>query len=307
MAGSAQAAIAVPSWELHLLMLTRATKPGLFGVMFDVIDLLPRQGLAVFVQEIRDRTLVEEEDRRIIHTTVHELGHALNLAHRFERVLGQADSTSFMNYDSEYRGGGLEDDYWRRFAYRFDPDELDFIRHGPLSSVMPGTAPFHSVDYWGSTSGARRAYVPDAPTPGFRLALEPPAAGTLFDFGQPIYLQVSLTNNGPRAVTVPPEALDIKVGLLEVLVERYSGVGGTRVSEAKPFVPMMQRCLDLTSGRSTLVPGLARTENISLSFGAGGFTCLQQRVFGRHIDLFAIDDEFGHCDLRSFPACSLAV
>jgi hypothetical protein len=137
---------------------------------------------------------------------------------------------------------------------------------------MPGTAPFHSVDYWGSTSGARRAYVPDAPTPGFRLALEPPAAGTLFDFGQPIYLQVSLTNNGPRAVTVPPEALDIKVGLLEVLVERYSGVGGTRVSEAKPFVPMMQRCLDLTSGRSTLVPGLARTENISLSFGAGGFT-----------------------------------
>jgi hypothetical protein len=272
MAGSAQAALAVPSWEVHLLMLTRATKPGLFGVMFDVIDLLPRQGLAVFVQEIRDRTPVDEEDRRIIHTTVHELGHALNLAHRFERVLGRANSMSFMNYDSEYRGGGREDDYWRQFAYRFDPDEVSFIRHGPLSSVMPGTAPFHSVNYWGSTPGASQDFVPDEPTPGFRLALEPPAAGTLFDFGQPVYLQVSLTNNGTRDVILPPEALDIKAGLLEVLVERYSGVGGTRVSEAQPFVPMLQRCLDLRSRPSVLPPGIPRTENISLSFGAGGFT-----------------------------------
>ena len=39
------------------------------------------------------------------------------------------------------------------------------------------------------------------------------------------------------------------------------------------------------------------------NFGARGLARLQQRVFRGNIDLFAIDDEFGHC-LRSFPACS---
>jgi len=42
-------------------------------------------------------------------------------------------------------------------------------------------------------------------------------------------------------------------------------------------------------------------------FRARGLARLQQRVFRGNIDLFAVDDEFGHCGLRSFPACSPAV
>src|SRR5205807_2176021 len=43
------------------------------------------------------------------------------------------------------------------------------------------------------------------------------------------------------------------------------------------------------------------------NLGAGGFARLQQRVLRGDIDLFAVDDEFGHCGLKSFPACNLAV
>ena len=43
------------------------------------------------------------------------------------------------------------------------------------------------------------------------------------------------------------------------------------------------------------------------NFGARGLARLQQRVLRGNIDLFAIDDEFGHSGLRSFRACSRAV
>ena len=43
------------------------------------------------------------------------------------------------------------------------------------------------------------------------------------------------------------------------------------------------------------------------NFGAGGLAGLQQRVLRGYIDLFAVDDQFGHFALKSFPACSLAV
>src|SRR6201999_3974410 len=38
-------------------------------------------------------------------------------------------------------------------------------------------------------------------------------------------------------------------------------------------------------------------------FRARGLARLQQREFRRHLDLFAVDDEFCHC-LTSFPTCS---
>ncbi len=111
MSDHAQATLAIPEWELHLLLLSRSSLEGLLGVMFDTTASLPRQGSAVFADEIKDATGASHFPRKLIQTTVHELGHALNLAHRFERVLGRADSTSFMNYDWRYRGGGRRDEF----------------------------------------------------------------------------------------------------------------------------------------------------------------------------------------------------
>jgi hypothetical protein len=287
MAWAGQSPLGTPAWQVHLLMLSKATAKGLYGVMFDVTGGLPRQGCAVFADAIRAGTPDAEQDRRIIQTTVHEIGHAFNLVHRFERTLGRADSSSFMNYDWLYRGGDQVAQFWEQFAYLFDADELAFLRHGPRAAVMPGSTPFHSVDYWGAAPGTHPAFLPATPTPGMSLTLQPPARGALFDFGQPIYLQVTLENTGEQPVALPPGALDVKAGHLEVLVESGPGTGS---ATAQPFVPMVQRCLiDFTGGPQALAPKASISENVNLTFGSGGFTMAQPGTY-RLTPLLSLSD-----------------
>ena len=168
----AQESLKRRDWALHLLLLDKSDQRGLLGVMFDDTQVLPRQGAAVFAGEIRGIDGIDH-DRKLIQTSVHELGHALNLAHRFERVVGRADSSSFMNYDWRYGGGDKRDEFWERFSYSFDPDELSFLRHGVRPAVIPGGAAFHSVRYWNEGTGGYSPYVTEAPLEGFALELKP--------------------------------------------------------------------------------------------------------------------------------------
>jgi hypothetical protein len=272
MAASSQADLTAPGWQLNLLMLSRTTRAGLLGIMFDSSDALPRQGAAVFVDEIRERIPDDVEDRKIVQTTVHELGHALNLAHRFERGVGRADSTSFMNYDWRYRGGQRAEEFWQRFAFTFDADELEFLNHAPHSVLVPGGAPFHSVNYWADGTGGYSPYVPEISAPGFELTLAPPAAGPVFAFGQPVFLEVTLRNLGDAPVQLPPEVLDPKTGALELLIRRFTGASGGGLADATPFVPIMQRCFDAdATAADTVPPGGTLRNNVNLTFGSGGF------------------------------------
>jgi hypothetical protein len=273
MESSAQAPLAAPVWELHLLMLSKTTRRGLFGIMFDSGEgQLQRQGAAVFVDDIRSLVPPDRVDRKILQTTVHELGHALNLAHRFERVVGRADSTSFMNYDWRYLGGGRSDDYWNAFAFSFDPDELEFLRHSPRSAAIPGGAAFHSINYWAEGAGGYSPYVPEVPAPGFRLTLTPPATGPIFAFGQPVFLEVRLQNRTADPITLPAGILDPKAGFLEILVRKRTGQVPSGLVDAVPFVPILQRCFDVAAaGMETLPSGNTLRNNLNLTFGSGGF------------------------------------
>ncbi len=147
MTRAAQTSLGAPAFEARLLYLSRSDRRGLCGLMFDIEGLLPRQGAAVFVDEIRDRVGdPAEQDRRILQTTVHELGHVLNLTHRFSS--GFWGSLSFMNYPDCYRGGGWSQKYQKRFDWNFDVDERRFLRHGFRCDVIPGGNPFGSDAYW---------------------------------------------------------------------------------------------------------------------------------------------------------------
>ncbi len=273
MTSTAQASLATAAWDLHLLMLAKSTRAGLLGIMFDTGDVLPRQGAAIFVGEIRDHIAAPDQDRKITQTTVHELGHALNLAHRFERVVGRADSTSFMNYDWRYKGGNQAVEFWQRFGFSFDPDELDFLRHAPRSAVMPGGADFHTVNYWADGTGGYSPYLPEVPLAGFDLMLTPPAAGAVFAFGQPVFLEITLANKTGSEVNLPPEVLDPKAGFLELLIQRRTGAGTRGLVDAISFTPIMTRCFDLdVSGADALPAGGTLRNNLNLTFGSGGFT-----------------------------------
>lgn len=254
------------AWELHLLLLSKASLPGLAGIMFDAEGLLQRQGAAVFTAPFQGAT----RDQKIIRTIVHELGHALNLAHRFERSVGRADSTSYMNYDWRYRGGGQEQDYWKNFAFTFDGDELEFLRHGALGSLIPGGEPFHSVRYWADGGGGHSPYAREIPFDGYRLTLTAPVAGAGFAFGQPVFLKVTLENRSSSDLEVERWVLDPKAGPLEILVRRLSDPP----QEATAFTPIAQRCMAAMDVESkvTLPPGGALSNNVNLTFGSAGFT-----------------------------------
>lgn len=263
------------AWVLHLLILSRSQTRGLLGVMFDSGERdengFPRQGAAVFAEPIRNHPAGFE--RKMIQTTTHELGHALNLAHRFERVVSRADSTSCMNYDWRYLGGGREDQFWRNFRFAFDPDEIRFLRHGPRSSLIPGGAEFHTVNYWSDGTGGYSPYVPEVALKGLELSLRPPEAGTLFNFAQPVLLTVELKNTSGRAVSIPPQFLDPKSGFLEILVRRL-GVPTPNASRNQlTFSPIINRCWDMKDAAADTVPdGGSLTNNVNLTFGSAGFT-----------------------------------
>ena len=291
MSDLAQASLLARAWELHLLLLSRSDRPGLLGVMFDSSDTLPRQGAAVFAGEIRAIQGIDHE-RKLIQTTVHELGHGLNLAHRFERVVGRADSTSFMNYDWRYRGGPRESEFWKRFAFTFDTDELEFLRHAPLAPVVPGGAAFHSVPYWADGDGGYSPYVPEAPLSGWELTLFPPAEGQVLQFAQPVFMEVMLTNRSGRAVSVPKFLLDPKAGFVEVLIRRAPAGAPVPGGQARAFTPVMQRCFQWDAADSFQLPvGASMKDNLNLTFGSGGFAFAEPGTYDVTVLLVLFDEQ----------------
>jgi hypothetical protein len=266
---TAQSPLTTPAWETHLLLLSRTERPGLLGVMFDYLDDLPRQGAAVFVEEVR-RRFPEEVERRVLATAVHELGHCLNLTHRYSLEVGRIDSLSVMNYDWVYGGGNKSDEYWKHFDYGFDEDELDFLRHGPRNEVIPGGAPFGSARYW--LTGPRGLRPAIERVPGLQLWLTPPRTGTGFAYGQPVFLEISLRNSSEITHCLPRQALDIKAGMLEILVQKRRRRGPVRPSETRSFEPFMRRCFDVSAPeRVALHTGESLHDNLNLTFGSGGF------------------------------------
>jgi hypothetical protein len=267
----AQVSLSRRDWALHLLLLGKSNQRGLLGVMFDDTQVLPRQGAAVFAGAIRAIEGIDHS-RKLIQTSVHELGHALNLAHRFERVVGRADSSSFMNYDWRYMGGEKAEEFWENFAYAFDADELSFLRHGPRPAVIPGGAAFHSSRYWSEGTGGYSPYVTEAPLEGFALGLRPALGGGLFAFAQPIFLEVTLQNLTGEPIEVPPGLLDPKSGVLEILIRKTGGKSTSSLADVDTFQPILQRCFDFDPGAQETVPDQGSlSNNVNLTYGSSGF------------------------------------
>ena len=124
-----------------------------FGIMFDSIGPFHRNGTAVFNQSIEDfypaNTPQRNETiaRHKFRTLVHEVGHAFNLAHSWQkqhpagtpwssRLTDEPNALSFMNYPRKVTGGASA--YWEHFRFRFSDQELLFLRHAPDAFVAMG-------------------------------------------------------------------------------------------------------------------------------------------------------------------------
>jgi hypothetical protein len=277
MTATARADLAGPAWELHLLLLSESSRVGLHGIMFDAAGVLPRQGSAVFVDAIRSDAATHPDlmcidaDRAIIRTIVHELGHALNLAHRWEGDVGRPDSTSFMNYPWRYTAGGACG-YWRDFGFTFDADELTFLRHAPRAAVRPGDTPFRSVAYWADGGAGVLPAIPARPRDVLHLTLVAPQSGPDFMLGQPVFIEALLQNIGDEPATFPTDPLDVKTGVLALFIRRITGDAPPVPTDYHRFTPMTVACPTPTADTVTISAHDLLANNVNLGFGAGMFT-----------------------------------
>jgi hypothetical protein len=202
-----------PQWALWVFYAAlHAEGPSLGGIMFDDIGPRHRQGTAIFCRSFiaeapaGDPAPAAWRDRMQFWTACHEMGHAFNLAHSWDKaeppawipLVDRPEARSFMNYPYEVRGG--QSRFFKDFRFRFDDDELLFLRHAPEPFVQMGAAD------WFDQHGFQNADPPE--TPAFRLELRHHRASSTLEFLEPLMIELKLTNVSRSAQDVPAHVLD---------------------------------------------------------------------------------------------------
>ncbi|MCP4660785.1 MAG: hypothetical protein GY856_35735 [bacterium] len=254
-----------PQWRLYLLLATRYVEPGVLGIMFDSGDEAPRQGAAVFADHAAIANAPEaDRNREYLYTIVHELGHAFNLLHAFQKgifsthgVLPRPASLSWMNYPQLFPFGyaGPENwdgsqSFWSQFPFRFDTDELTHMRHHDRQEVIMGGEDFGFAGHL-----EERPFQEPSGAQDLSLGLWLPPA---VEFLQQVEGDVRLRNDGREGVAIAP-ALHPAAGNLELLIRRSTD------RYPKLYRHFSRACV--RSELRQLAPGEACYQELAPSFG----------------------------------------
>jgi hypothetical protein len=220
------------AWRLHVLFANRfdgRNDDAVTGIMYDVKsdDKSPaRQGLAVFLNGSAIKRCAPPNSpdwrREVVFTLVHEIGHALNLPHAFEDR--RAEALTWMNYPDRMAIGAAA--FWSSFEGAFDTPELSFLRHAPFCDIAPGQYDYARRDsdlLSGGTSPFMVAeHQPELHAPPVKASLSIAPLKAIYSFGEPVFLQVVVTNNGRKPLDVS-NALDPSDGYLSVRIRTPRG------------------------------------------------------------------------------------
>jgi hypothetical protein len=231
---------------------------GLGGIMFDDIGPNHRQGTALFLDSFiknapsGDPTPAAFVNRMIFWTACHEMGHAFNLAHSWQKNLGvqwiplanEPLVRSFMNYPYNVPGGTSA--FFSDFEFHFSDAELLFMRHAPFRFVQQGNAD------WFDHHGFQQANV--SPEPKFSLALECPRKTSALEFLEPVVVHLTLKN-----ISGQPQLVDEK---LLASTDRMTIVIKKRGRPARELVSYTQHCWKENS--VVLQPGAERKDSVFL-------------------------------------------
>jgi len=257
-----------PQWRVWMLVAT-SHDDGYRGIMFDASDAFQRQGSAVFYDEIKGDDAASQ--RAQVRTYVHELGHAFNLLHSWQKNLGDPPAPlgpnaglgdlSWMNYPWRYQPpapeAGGEAAYWAGFAFQFTDDELRHLRHGFYKQVIMGANPFGT--------GAAEVDPDQFDNPivdNSGLALELRSKGA-FAYGEPLVVELKLSATDLRGRDTHGY-LHPNDDFVSVAIRQPSG-------RVVLYRPMLRHCVD---ERRTvhLDPGQpAVYDSAYIGFGRDGF------------------------------------
>lgn len=268
-------------WKLWSFIATRhVDKDATQGVMFDR-EGSPRQGMAVFHTEMAMQQVAGT--RTELHTWVHEIGHAFNLVHSWDKAttavppqpLGPRNGygdLSWMNYEHLYQGPNGEKGeaaFWEAFTHQFTANELRHLRHGFYRNVVMGGLGL-KVGVGAAYRAAPKEFdLPPASRSGLRLEL---FGRDTFSHGEPVVTEIKLSLDGstPRADAFPN--LSPRGDNLTILVTDPAGA-------IRPFRPIARHCGN-PDRRVTLdarTPALY--DSAYLGYGADGLTFTQPGTY----------------------------
>jgi hypothetical protein len=266
-----------PQWKLYLLIATHFKlydKYLVTGIMYDnqsrdPDDPYPRQGAAAFYASMKSSKIWGNLpppvfDRNYLRTCVHELGHALNLLHSFDK--DRPESPSWMNYPWRYPHGynlppgwNGTDQFWQNCRFEFDAEELRHLRHHALMEVIPGGVAFGALGHDIPVPMAVAPHKLESAPVALYVRTRPERY--LFDFAEPITVELKLKNQ-TEAPMIVPDMLNPEFGLLELFIRDPKG-------QVRPYRPLFKLCGEART--KELPPGEKLYESVFIAYGASGF------------------------------------
>ena len=246
-----------PQWALWVLYAARHdTGRSLGGVMFDDIGPNHRQGTAIFTDSFiqdapsGDPNAAAWRNRMQFWTAVHEMGHAFNLAHAWQKALGtpqapgdpwiplanEPESRSFMNYPFRVSGG--EASFFSDFRFQFSDDELVFMRHAPRRFVQMGNSNWFENHAFEAPDELDH-------TGTWALAIRSNRATNAYRFLEPVTMELKLTNSSTEAAMVEEDMLS-DGRHITVFIQREGGL-------TRQWRPMITSCHE--SRVESMAPG----------------------------------------------------
>ncbi len=238
---------------------------GLGGIMFDDIGPNHRQGTAIFNDSFISNAPVGDADpvawveRNLFWTACHEMGHAFNLAHSWQKswdtgwipLVNEPQARSFMNYPSLVTGGQAA--FFSDFEFRFSDGELLFLRHTPTRFIQPGNADWFDDHGF---QGFKPFY-----EPLYKLEIRVNRENTVFEYLEPVNLELKLTNISTQPQLVDEHMLSMSDSLIVVLKPEGK--------PARQFYPYARYLWE--QKKIVLQPGESLYEVFSVSAGRNGW------------------------------------
>jgi hypothetical protein len=249
--------------------------PGLAGITFDDLGPEHRQGTAIFTGSVE---AAGGFGRMQFWSAIHQMGHAFDLGHSWQKdqplgsgtpwmpFANEPEARSFMNHPSHVRG--QEAAFFDDFGYRFDDPELMFVRHAPERRSPLGDAGWFEAAVGGSGGpGGPGGPHGEEPSP-LRLAVRANRPAAVFDFLEPVVLELKLTNVSAQPLVIDRNALAAD-GVVAV-VERQG-------RPSRQWVPYARRCRQ--PDPTVLAPGQSLYESLPVYAGRNGWDVSEPGVY----------------------------
>lgn len=269
-----------PAWAVWVLFAgLHATSAELGGIMFERSGARQRQGVAIFNDANVFKAPVDDANRAAwtqrmkFFTVCHEIGHALNLAHCWQRpdnlpwipMISDPEDRVFMNYPNNVNQG--ENEFFKTFEFRFAAQELMFMRHAPESVVRTGEAAwFDNVAF---------TQIRTATDPAFKLEIRVNRSKAEFEFLEPCVMELKLSNISPRSQQLPENTLRDTARM--TLIIKKEG------KPARQWLPYVRHCFGVQ--QMTLAPGSSLFESIFPGAGRNGWDLAEPGLYTVQIAL----------------------